>query len=220
MGEKSSEIGHLNETLAQNYAHISHLEGVVGEKEAALNNIYSSHGWKALAVYYRVRNKIFPINTKRRLFTKLVFNAITNPKDLAGNITKTNLKKFFNYFRTVDPAIIEEKIGRKVLSKSEIALVALGQVEIEVRAIRSPALRRAPTARCTRTCSLHRATINTTTNTVGEEETLWRFRAGFISQRSDIATPASTLLPPAGASNEAGLARLERHGGDIWLLVS
>jgi len=43
--------------------------------EAELNRIYNSHGWKALALYYKMRDNIVPVNSKRRKVAKLVWNA-------------------------------------------------------------------------------------------------------------------------------------------------
>jgi ubiquinone/menaquinone biosynthesis C-methylase UbiE/glycosyltransferase involved in cell wall biosynthesis len=64
----------ISETLfPQKDAQISHLERVVREKKATLNQIYNSRGWKALVIYYKIRNKIFPTNTKRRLFASRFF---------------------------------------------------------------------------------------------------------------------------------------------------
>ena len=121
--ERDGQITNLNQTLAEveglKAAQISHLEGIVREKEAALNNIYNSRGWKALAIYYRVRNKVFPINNKRRLFATLVFRTITSPKKTLRNLNKRNLKKFIYYFRTSAPEVLEEKIKSKILEKSK-----------------------------------------------------------------------------------------------------
>ena len=72
----------------------SHLEGVVRDKEAeaevlragqshleaAVNHIYNSHGWKALLFYYRIRDKLLPYNSKRRMLVKLLSYFITNTK--------------------------------------------------------------------------------------------------------------------------------------------
>jgi glycosyltransferase involved in cell wall biosynthesis len=44
------------------------------QKEAALNHIYNSHGWRVLSIYYRLRDKIFPVNSKRRMFAKIISN--------------------------------------------------------------------------------------------------------------------------------------------------
>jgi hypothetical protein len=67
--EKEAEIGDLRETISATLR-------VVREKEVALNHIYNSHGWKALLIYYKVRDKIFPVNAKRRKVAKFVWKLI------------------------------------------------------------------------------------------------------------------------------------------------
>ncbi len=114
LAEKEREIGSLNEIVTQKDARFFHLEGVVREKQASLNHIFNSHGWRALLVYYRARDRVFPGDTKWRLFAKIIFNAMTHPKGLLGNLNKTNIKKFSYYFRNSRPTILEEKIGRKI----------------------------------------------------------------------------------------------------------
>ncbi len=43
---------------------------LIQQLEATLSHIYSSHGWKALTVYYQLRNKFLPEGTKRREIAK------------------------------------------------------------------------------------------------------------------------------------------------------
>ena len=45
-------------------------EALIQQLEATLSHIYSSHGWKALTVYYQLRNKVLPEGTKRREIAK------------------------------------------------------------------------------------------------------------------------------------------------------
>jgi GT2 family glycosyltransferase/arylsulfatase A-like enzyme/glycosyltransferase involved in cell wall biosynthesis len=114
VSEKDGEIGSLRETINQKSIQISHLESVNWEREAMLNHIYNSHGWKALLIYYRLRNKILPVNTRRSLFAKILFKLITNPKGLFKNFSKKNIEKFAHYFGTAEPATIEQKIENKI----------------------------------------------------------------------------------------------------------
>ena len=45
-------------------------KALIRQREAILSHIYSSHGWKALTVYYELRNKFLPEGTKRREIAK------------------------------------------------------------------------------------------------------------------------------------------------------
>lgn len=71
--EKEREVRSFKETVNQKDAQLLHLDGVICEKEAFLNHIYNSHGWKALTLYYKLRDKLLPVETKRRKITKNIF---------------------------------------------------------------------------------------------------------------------------------------------------
>jgi arylsulfatase len=100
--EKEKEIRGLKDTLSQKDTYIYDLEYLfnkheeerwglketISQKEASLNHIYNSHGWKALMFYYRTRDKVLSINTKRRLFAKILFKLITYPKGMFKKFDK------------------------------------------------------------------------------------------------------------------------------------
>jgi len=79
LSEKDGFISNLESIAKDKDAQIANLEGMLGEKEATLNHIHNSHGWKTLVIYYRLRDKIFPIDTKRRLLGKVIFNVLRKP---------------------------------------------------------------------------------------------------------------------------------------------
>lgn len=54
--------------------HIDQRDVRMANLEAELNRIYNSHGWKVLALYYKVRDNIFPVNSKGRKVAKAVWN--------------------------------------------------------------------------------------------------------------------------------------------------
>ena len=64
--EKDTHIGFLEDAIKGKDANIGHYENALREKDAVLNHIYSSHSWKALLLYYEVRNRIFPVDSKRK----------------------------------------------------------------------------------------------------------------------------------------------------------
>ncbi|MCJ7508208.1 MAG: glycosyltransferase, partial [candidate division Zixibacteria bacterium] len=97
--DKESHISNLEATVRDKDTHVTNLEVAIREKEAALNHIYNSHGWKALLIYYRLRNKMFPLNAKRRLVAKIVFSIIINPREFFRNLKKWNLKESLCYLK-------------------------------------------------------------------------------------------------------------------------
>jgi len=68
-----SHEGELRERETQ----IGSLEARLREREATLDHIYNSHGWKALLTYYRARDRVLPVETKRRKLMKKVFSILT-----------------------------------------------------------------------------------------------------------------------------------------------
>jgi rhamnosyltransferase len=90
LAEQEQTISNLEVIVRDKESHISNLEGLVREKEATLNHIYNSHGWKALLIYYGLRDKIFPINTRRREWIKFIWS-IFQKKELNKKIYKAFL---------------------------------------------------------------------------------------------------------------------------------
>jgi len=118
--DKYIHIGNLEAGIKEKDVYIVELENNLRENATTLHQIYGSHGWKVLLVYYKIRNRLLPANTKRRLFVKLIFNAVFNPKSFLKNLNKTNLKKFVFYLKSAEPAILEDKAKRSILKASSI----------------------------------------------------------------------------------------------------
>lgn len=121
--DKDTHIGSREAGISDKDSHIGSLEAVIREKDAhianidaTLNNIYNSHGWKALLAYYRLRDKIFPFNTKRRVFAIIVFRVLWNPLAIFRGFKKDNIKKFFYYLKNAGPSVLEEKIEKRIFS--------------------------------------------------------------------------------------------------------
>lgn len=106
-------------TFRQGETRIENLEVALRERDTTLNSIFNSHGWKALQVYYRLRDKIFPPDTKRRLFAKSILYFITKPKGFLTDLNRTNFRKFIYYLRTSRPVDIEKRIIRKIGDATE-----------------------------------------------------------------------------------------------------
>jgi hypothetical protein len=58
--------------------HVEERDVRIANLEAELNRIYDSHGWKVLLLYYKARNKILPVESKRRKVAKFVWNLFVN----------------------------------------------------------------------------------------------------------------------------------------------
>lgn len=119
--EKDRLIAAIDEQIAARDRQIAAIESALTWKEAYIHVIESGHGWKLLNKYFRLRDKILPVGTKRRLFIKLLSKAALHPKDIFNNLNKTNLKKFFYYLDKADPLTVEKKIDRKLSYEASCA---------------------------------------------------------------------------------------------------
>jgi len=69
---------------------------------------------RLMNLYAKVRDRLLPLGTKRRLFAKLFHEIAANPKEVSVNLTRTNLNKFFYYLKAGDPATLGKKIEQKL----------------------------------------------------------------------------------------------------------
>jgi hypothetical protein len=70
LDERRWELDERRKELDEKDDRIASLKELIQEREAILSRIYGSHGWKALTVYYQLRNKLLPEGTKRREIAK------------------------------------------------------------------------------------------------------------------------------------------------------
>jgi len=124
--EMNGRISFLEKELGEKDLMVSSLEGelsrknsILHEKERLLDSIYTSEGWKALLIYYRLRDRVFPLGSKRRLIAKSLFKMFARPVDGLRNLNITNIRKFVHYFRNADPLILESKIERKFARRGD-----------------------------------------------------------------------------------------------------
>lgn len=100
-------------TIRDKDTYIRLIEEKMQEKDDALSLIYSSRGWKVLRAYYRGRDSLLPLNSKRGLLMRLSWIALTNPKGFFRNLTKANIRKFFAQYQVLDATVLEGKVKRK-----------------------------------------------------------------------------------------------------------
>jgi glycosyltransferase involved in cell wall biosynthesis len=108
------ENSNLKGAMKERDKYIAYLEDAINQKEADIQFIYSSDGWKLLTMWYRVRDKLLPQETRRRLFTKLFFKTIVDTKEILRNFNKTNLKKFIYHLKNSNLSAVEKKIEQKL----------------------------------------------------------------------------------------------------------
>jgi len=69
------------------------------EKEDYIKIIESGHGWRLLTKYFKIRDKLLPIGTRKREIVRLVFQAILNI--ISGNLRGSIYKETRLLFRNI-----------------------------------------------------------------------------------------------------------------------
>jgi glycosyltransferase involved in cell wall biosynthesis len=83
-------------------------------KEAYIQMIHSGRGWKLLTKYFKLRDSLLPVGSRRRLFVKLFLKMLTSPKEVFVNLKKSNFQKFIYYLKRSDAATLGKKIEQKL----------------------------------------------------------------------------------------------------------
>jgi len=104
--ERDKIIVERDTVIADNNINIYNLK----EKEQILNTILQSNGWRLLEKYYHIRDGILPLNSKRRLFSKLLLNFFKNPRLYSDFISMKNVNKAIYYLRTEDLSRLKSRI--------------------------------------------------------------------------------------------------------------
>lgn len=69
----------------------------LNEIKAELDTIYYSTGWRLLLKLYKIRDRSFPVNSKRRVIAKLAKKTLSNPSLYWKQLNFKNIKKLSNY---------------------------------------------------------------------------------------------------------------------------
>ncbi len=104
------EGSRLEEQIEQQNVNICNREGHVElllESARELKRIHASHGWQALCAYYRVRDYLLPIRSKRRVVVKLFFRAVLRPLVFLSFLRPRYVLRFFRYLWHEDAAFLQ-----------------------------------------------------------------------------------------------------------------
>lgn len=96
------------------------LQHAVECRDAELNDIRSSHAWKIMLYMWRVRDVVLPMDSKRRLFSKLVYKTLTQPRVMFSKLSFANIKKFYRYLGEESPADIEQRLALHVPNPANV----------------------------------------------------------------------------------------------------
>ncbi len=110
LSEKDARIGTLETSLSDKGEALSHAESLLSETGRELDAILNTNAWKAAVRYYRLRDRLVPEHSRRRLFLDLVILAMISPRGFLKGLSLQNIRKFFSLCRTVDPSAVERKV--------------------------------------------------------------------------------------------------------------
>jgi glycosyltransferase involved in cell wall biosynthesis len=143
--KRTNSTQELKNLIREKDARIKHLEVALEEKDSRitdlqkeLDNIYSSRGWRALLVYYKVRDTIFSADSyRRRAKSFLNFLREIRVKQLRL-LTKDNLQKSLFYIRSYGVTAFLRKVIGKLNSekvyyshKPNVPVLKLSAIEEE-----------------------------------------------------------------------------------------
>ncbi len=74
LGNKNDRISDLEAQIGNLDVNSSNLARELRQNDETLQAIYTSHGWKLLSLYYRIRDRVLPANSMRRNAVKFLWN--------------------------------------------------------------------------------------------------------------------------------------------------
>ena len=116
--ERNTQIGSLEEAVNEKDRQITIFHAAIREKEATLTHIYNSHGWKALLRYYKFRDTLLPMGSKRRKVAKYIWNFFRE-----GN--RQNIRKSIFYIRKYGFAAYLQKAREKLKSAEQVIVAGV-----------------------------------------------------------------------------------------------
>lgn len=91
MKERDARIENMDVSLKEKERRMTIIESALQEKEAYIQFVHSGHGWRLLTKYFRLRDKLLPVGTKRRRLVKWLFRTLTNPQEVPAALKKTEV---------------------------------------------------------------------------------------------------------------------------------
>jgi GT2 family glycosyltransferase len=146
-------LNEQSEQLINKDTHINNLDAVIHQKdlelnnkneqlkykaglEAKLNNIYNSHGWKLLLMYYKTRDWFLPDGSHRRRLAKIIISVLLSPVSFLRLISVKRLKRFLHLSKTLNLSELEDNVLKKLNTDTHDDDVPETSIEIKVDAIK------------------------------------------------------------------------------------
>ncbi len=106
--EKINEIKKSYQIILNKDAHIELL--LKSDRELAA--IKSSRAWRLMNFIWRIRDRIIPYDSKRRLFAKMMVKTIKRPSTIFSNFNSMRIRKFFYYLKNEGVSGVSHRIDK------------------------------------------------------------------------------------------------------------
>ncbi len=83
---KEVRLAELEAGVTARDAKIADLEYALGERDAYIQHVHSGRGWRLLTGYFKVRERLLPQGTKRRLLAKNILHIVFSAAVVSGRI--------------------------------------------------------------------------------------------------------------------------------------
>ncbi|CAH1223472.1 glycosyltransferase [Paenibacillus sp. JJ-223] len=126
------ELGYLSHQLSEQLVQIENQKGHIElllQEERILQNIYNSGGWRFLNRYYRLRDRLIPMDSKRRMLLKLAKMTVQKPKIMLTALNKSNLRKLKYYLKSEETTRVNGRIDNYIAKYDDKPLPVLQVAE-------------------------------------------------------------------------------------------
>src|SRR4030095_8746516 len=120
LNERDDRIARLEAELDEKDDRIASLETLIGQRNATLSLIYGSHGWKALTVYYQLRNKFLPEGTKRQEIAKSFWKFLGKPSRFVPAENNGAVRSASAL--SIEPVVIKPVLEADDVAKEEVTV--------------------------------------------------------------------------------------------------
>ncbi len=111
---RDEEIGGLRGDVQSLRGDVQSLREAVQSRDRELADIRTSHAFRLMQGLWRVRDVVIPMNSTRRLFAKLCYKTLTQPRTMLGKLSLENVRKLRRALTEGTPGDVEARLSLHV----------------------------------------------------------------------------------------------------------
>lgn len=113
--ELVNQVDNLKTELNNKNGHIE----LLLKSDRELENIKNSRAWRFISYARKIRDKILPVGSKRRLFVKIFVKFIKHPIDFINKLSYDRIKKFFYFLKHYGTSNLFERVNDCIPYRSD-----------------------------------------------------------------------------------------------------